>query len=76
MYLSHSTTNSFFSFHLCPTGISLTYSVQIFCGVMFPANQKLVYVILKCLNVQKRKEAHITIDSHNRHILLQNCQIC
>ena len=43
-YLSHSTTNQFFPFHLCPIGISLTYSVQIFCGVMFPANQKLFHV--------------------------------
>ena len=32
------------SFHLCSIGISLTYSVRIFCGVTFPANQKLVYV--------------------------------
>ena len=29
---------------LCQIEISLTYSVQIFCGVTFPANQKPVYL--------------------------------
>ena len=29
-YLSHSTTNHFFPFHLCPIWISLTYSVRVF----------------------------------------------
>ena len=43
-YLSHSNTNHFFPFQLCTIGISLTYSVWIFCGVTFPANQKLIYV--------------------------------
>ena len=28
--LLHSTTNHFFSFHLCPIGITLTYSVRYF----------------------------------------------
>ena len=52
-FQSHSTTNHFFTFRSCPIGITFTYSVRIFCGVMFPANQKLVCVTSKCLNVQK-----------------------
>ena len=38
--------------------MSLTNSV---CGVTFPANQKLVYVTLKCLNVQKRPISQLVL---------------
>ena len=54
-------TNHFMPFQLCPIGISLTYSVKIFCGVTFPANQKLVYVTLKCLNFHKRPISQLVL---------------
>ena len=43
-YLSHSTTNHFFSFHLCPKGKTLTYSVWLYLVVTFLANRLLVYI--------------------------------
>ena len=36
--------NHFLPFYLCPIETTLTYSVQIFCGVTFPFNQKQLYV--------------------------------
>ena len=66
-YLLHSTTNHFFSFHLCPIGKTLSYSVRYYPVVTFLANRYNLNTIPH--QEKSHKNMHACVCDHMMHLM-------